>query len=363
MKKNIGVIVFSGLILGFLLFGRPLSLHAQNAPVTSAAIVSNAVAGQQVVVPVTVTGFNNIGSITLSMDYDPSKLQFVSASANPAFTGSPIVGDNFIGNGIRRLVLSWFGDGFSLPDGSYLVNYTFTYLTGTAELVWFDMGPSCLYSDDNAIILNDMPTSEYYINGLVQSQVDKQLQLGVFLEGLYNTGTHKMEFARNASSNQYPGTTVEQITVELHNAADYSNIVFIANDVNLDENGSASVTVPLAVNGSYYITIKHRNSIETVSSIPVLFSGATITYSFNDVSKAFGSNLKQVSDGAWVIYSGDVNQDGIIDSGDLIPIDNDAASFLTGYRVTDINGDGLVDNSDLIFPVVNAGNFIEKVTP
>lgn len=363
MKQKVRTVLFSGLAFVYLVLGCKYSSEAQNAPVTTAATISNAVAGQQVIIPVTVADFNNIGSISLTMDYDYSKLHFVSASVNPALSGVFNVGDNNMGNGTHRLIMGWFGNGITLPNGSYIVKYTFTYITGSAPLEWFDMGPSCEYTDDFGAILNDSPTSAYYINGLVQSQVDKQLQLSLLLEGLYNTGTHKLNYARNATANQFTGTTAEQISVELHDAVAYGNMVYTANNVNLDENGAATVTIPNGFNGSYYITIRHRNSIETVSSVPVSFAGSTVAYAFDSQSKAFGGNLKQVSDGSWVIFGGDANQDGSVDAGDMIVVDNDAASFATGYIVTDIDGNGIVDQSDFTIPVINAENFIQKITP
>lgn len=362
MKTKIGIILLTGLMLGCFLLACPLNSEAQLAPVTTAAKVY-AVPGQQVVVPVTVSGFNNIGSVTLSMDYDYAKLHFISADLNPALIGNFSVGDNNMGNGIHRLVLGWFGDGASLPDGSFLINYTFTYISGTAPLQWFEMGPSCEYTDANAIIQYDMPTTQFYINGLVDALVDKQLQLSIFIEGLYNSATHKMNFARNAVTNQFPGTTVDQVTIELHDASNYANIVYTAENVNLTESGNASVTIPYIHNGSYYISIKHRNSVETVSALPVSFAAGTINYSFDAPAKTYGSNLKQQPDGAWVIVSGDVNQDGCVDAADMIPVDNDAASFSIGYIASDLDGNGLVNDADISIAGINAAGFVKAVTP
>lgn len=167
MYKSLNFILWINLLLATGLAVFQTSVLAQNAPITTAATEGNAIAGQQVTVPVTVTGFYNIGSISLSLDYDYSKLHFISALKNPALAGSFNVGDNDLGNGMHRLILGWFGSGVSLPDGSTIVDYTFLYQSGTALLQWFDMGPSCEYTDDNAMVLNDIPTATYYINGLV----------------------------------------------------------------------------------------------------------------------------------------------------------------------------------------------------
>jgi len=66
---------------------------------------------------------------------------------------------------------------------------------------------------------------------------------------------------------------------------------------------------------------------------------------------------------AWVFYTGDVNQDGIIDSGDMIPTENLSSAFTTGYLPEDNNGDGLIDSTDMSMIGNHAAQFIGKVTP
>jgi hypothetical protein len=114
---------------------------------------------------------------------------------------------------------------------------------------------------------------------------------------------------------------------------------------------------------SYYIAIKHRNSIETWSGTPVLFNEPIAAHNFTTAaSQAFGNNLKLVS-GYYVIYGGDMNQDGAIDGLDMISIDNEAANFGSGYIPEDINGDGSIDALDMIILDNNAAEFISKITP
>ena len=146
------------------------SLKAQNAPVTIIANVGSVISGQTVNVPVTVTNFTNIGSISLSLDYDSSELHFVSATINPLLAGNYSTGDNVMTNKIHRLVTGWYGSGVTLTDGTWIINYAFTYISGTPTLHWFDDGASCEYTDDIANSLNDAPFSTYYINGLVTSE-------------------------------------------------------------------------------------------------------------------------------------------------------------------------------------------------
>jgi len=114
---------------------------------------------------------------------------------------------------------------------------------------------------------------------------------------------------------------------------------------------------------SYYIVVRHRNSIETWSKVTVTFTGGALTYDFTTAqTQAFGNNMVNVG-GEWSIYTGDVTQDGVVDGADLSAIDNDAFNFVSGYVPTDLNCDSIVDGSDAAFADNNAANFVTKITP
>ncbi|MDQ3021874.1 MAG: hypothetical protein M3R36_15075 [Bacteroidota bacterium] len=65
----------------------------------------------------------------------------------------------------------------------------------------------------------------------------------------------------------------------------------------------------------------------------------------------------------FAIYSGDVNQDGIVDFSDASLIDNDTYNFASGYLNTDLTGDNFVDLFDYALADNNAFNFISKIVP
>ncbi|MDY0103843.1 MAG: hypothetical protein RBS07_12985 [Lentimicrobium sp.] len=181
-------------------------------------------------------------------------------------------------------------------------------------------------------------------------------------EGLY-AGSGTLNQAHDENGVHWPAGVADHITVELHDAANYATVVYTTTDVELSTSGTATVLVPSSNSGSYYLTIKHRNSIETVSALPISFAGSTITYAFDAPEKAYGGNLLQMIDGTYVIYGGDVNLDGYIDSGDMTPLDNDSNNFVSGYVNTDVNGDGLVDSGDMTIVDNNGNAFISAVTP
>lgn len=140
----------------------------------------------------------------------------------------------------------------------------------------------------------------------------------------------------------------------------------VSTDVqNLDVNGSAAFVFPKALNGvNYYIVVNHRNSIETWSkSGGEVFTAGSLTYDFTTAaSQAFGNNQVLVS-GEYSIYTGDVNQDEVVDVTDLGMIDNDASNFVTGYVATDLNYDNIVDVTDAAFADNNAANFVSVLKP
>ncbi|MHC1776401.1 MAG: hypothetical protein AB9834_13435 [Lentimicrobium sp.] len=70
-----------------------------------------------------------------------------------------------------------------------------------------------------------------------------------------------------------------------------------------------------------------------------------------------------MADGVYVIYGGDTSQDGAIETGDMTPVDNDAAGFVSGYLPTDVNGDGVVYTGDMTIADNNAASYTGKVTP
>jgi PKD repeat protein len=201
-------------------------------------------------------------------------------------------------------------------------------------------------------------TEDYNVNIL---NVNKNLSLTLFLEGLFNGNA--MNKAQNSMGNQFPGTVADQITVELHNSTAPYALAAGPYTEDLNSDGSVSITVPASLSSSYYVVVKHRNSIETWSGTPLSFSGPAISHNFTtSPGQAYGSNMKLVS-GKYVIYAGDVNQDGILNSIDIMNLGSDASDFVNGYVVTDVNGDGIVDSGDMTILDNNASLYIARIAP
>ncbi|MDP1620785.1 MAG: hypothetical protein Q8M08_00455 [Bacteroidales bacterium] len=152
-------------------------MFAADAPVTMAGNITNAIPGAaSVAVPVTVTGFNNIGQFILTMVFDTTRVRFVSAATNPALTGMSVTYSNPISTQ-GKLVFSWtgtVGSNVTLADGSALANLTFSYVTGTGILSWaYPPGSLCAYKRYIGVTLSDLnddPWHLFYKNGGISNR-------------------------------------------------------------------------------------------------------------------------------------------------------------------------------------------------
>jgi hypothetical protein len=184
----------------------------------------------------------------------------------------------------------------------------------------------------------------------------------ILLEGLYN-GSGTMKQAWNELGPQWPDGIADHINVELHSSSDYNVLIYSETDVELTTDGTAILEIPSEYSGSYYITIKHRNSIETISALPVSFSGNTINYSFEDKEYVYEENLALSLDGFYLVYGGEVSGDGSVDTGDYTPVVNAVSQYLRGYLITDVDGNGSVDTGDYSILVNNAARYIRARRP
>ena len=125
--------------------------------------------------------------------------------------------------------------------------------------------------------------------------------------------------------------------------------------------GNVKFDFPIRTNGNlYYLVFKHRNTLESGSASPVLIN-YNLTYDYTTMdSKAYGNNLKNLGDGNFAIYSGDVDQNGIISTSDFILIENGTQLFYTGYLNEDLPGDAIIESSDFSLVENNLGRIISR---
>ncbi len=210
------------------------------------------------------------------------------------------------------------------------------------------------------LLINDgqaLDTGRLYAWGLRINNSDSKeyvVRSRQFIEGFYRTSLNL--------------TITDTIKYKLRNTQSPYAIVDSAQGV-ISSNGYFTF-YPTAVSSGafYFLSLQHRNSIETWSKV-VKLDALTFTLDFDftvDDAAAYGSNQVLIDTSPEVrygIYSGDVNQSGDIDATDLALIDNDALSFASGYISTDINGDNFTDASDYALADNNALNFVGAILP
>jgi len=103
----------------------------------------------------------------------------------------------------------------------------------------------------------------------------------LFIQGFYAGSSLMTPVLYDAGLNPSPNAT-DSITIELHSAINPS-VISASKKALLLNNGNATVNFPYSLTGlSYYIVIRHRNSIETWSKVPVLLSGTSLMFDFTN---------------------------------------------------------------------------------
>ncbi|MBK8552556.1 MAG: hypothetical protein IPL53_16400 [Ignavibacteria bacterium] len=158
-------------------------------------------------------------------------------------------------------------------------------------------------------------------------------------------------------------SSTDAISVELRSSASPYSIIETASGT-----GGLGTSQNIAFSNAsdatpYYIVVRHRNSIETWSSVTAGFTAGALSYNFTtSASQAYGNNEVLVGSN-YSLYTGDVNQNGIVDLTDLIAVFNDATSFVSGYVATDLNCDNLVTLTDVLYDYNNVSLFVERKRP
>ena len=313
-----------------------------------------------------------VGENGLTASYLPVSLSINSGVFAPgAVTGINVVNTMYNDPAITGAYLNRYWNisqtGISSFNSDFVLQYLASDVTGTeSKISTLRVTPlpittfGVVNTSTHQLSANGLTSFGTFTGGISQ---DKTLNLSsIMLEGLYNGGG-TMRQAQDAVGNKWPAGVADHITVELHDATSYATIIYSVTDVPLSTTGTATLIVPGTYSGSYYISIKHRNSLETTTSTAVSFAAGIVNQSYALPANVFGGNLVQMIDLSYAIYGGDVNHDGIIDGGDFAPVDNLVSLFSSGYLPEDVNGDGLIDGSDFAIIDNNSSTFIGTITP
>jgi uncharacterized protein (TIGR02145 family) len=176
MKK----LLISLCIILFMIFSS-MSI-SQNAPITSIPKIEQNYLSTYVDVPIYVSNFKNINAVSLTLKYDTTSLKLVGGESNIQFTlfsNTPNKTNEIkIGGYVMQSV--------SLPDSSIL--YTLKFKTNGKQsiLYFYDYGESCEYTS-GPTVLNDIPTDNYYKNGMYNPYVKIGTQ--IWMSSNLNIGT------------------------------------------------------------------------------------------------------------------------------------------------------------------------------
>jgi hypothetical protein len=199
---------------------------------------------------------------------------------------------------------------------------------------------------------NNAGKSYIYLNSDPVNQLILTLRL--IPEGFFNSNLTNLNMS-------------DTVTISLHNQNFPYNQIDITKGIISKITFEGRFFFAAAPEGSYYVRVRHRNSIDTWSFAPIrLVKNTNVNYNFTDEAfRAFGFNQKIVNNSPLLfgIYSGDVNRDGTVDATDVSLVDNDALNFVTGYVVTDLSGDYYVDGADFLIADNNAGLFATVIQP
>lgn len=224
---------------------------------------------------------------------------------------------------------------------------------GNTLIGWGGTSPTLTEVTPSGTIALEMkfPTGVFSYRAL-RDEVNFTLNVKLAVEGMYNAQTDILE-------------KTDTVIVYLRNADAPYNIVDFAKSAVDSVLMKGNFKFYDVSSGTFYISVKHRNGIETWSKAggETFVSGGVYLYDFTaSNSNSFGNNLK-LKGSKYCIFSGDVNQDGVIDAGDISPVDNDVSLGTTGYVTTDVNGDNIVDVEDLSIVENNVVLSASAVTP
>ncbi len=297
---------------------------------------------------VTVTDNNGcVASQSITLTEPPQLIVIATANSNVSTCGgSDGSASAQVSGGTNPVQILWSNN----QSGPLAVNLqSGTYTAIATDLQGCSSSDTALITQGISEICNN--NIDDNCNGFIDEGCSVTLNLKVLFEGFYLSNG-----IMNAVIDPltYPNLC-DTVTVELHNPT--SPYQLAVNDKKtIDINGNGQFSFPASVfNQSYYIVIKHRNTLETWSSNTVLFNNPVTNYDFSvSANMAYGNNQSNLGDGKFAVWSGDISdallglgfQDGIVESSDYSDMESAVYYTLLGYKIEDLTGDGIVESSD-----------------
>lgn len=207
-----------------------------------------------------------------------------------------------------------------------------------------------------------------------------KVSIKVWLEGFLEPGGQKMRTTLNQkrlipidqpyqeAPFQYAGKEraeignegiVDWILVEIRDKAEPHALISTQAAL-LAQNGTIKntaleelISFPNLKPDEYVIAIRHKSHLAILSSSPLSLSGTPISYDFTTaVEQAGGKEQLKPIKGTFAMYSGDYDQNGLINNQDY-NLWRQKGAQLNEYLAVDVDGNGIVNNSDFNFWAIN----------
>jgi len=320
---------------------------AQFAPITtvsSKGVPNNA----PVTIPITVTDFDSITSLSLRLDYDPTLLTYTgNVNPNPVLAGL-IVNDIHLSASLHKIILVWT-DIYpkTLPANSKIVDLTFTHISGTTPLIWNNVsngGADCEYADKLGDPLYDLPTNQFYIIG------DVHFQAGFKVSGNFNYNNSASTVLDNVKV--YLKLNAIKIDSASTNVSGYYEFPIVQNNTyTLD----GSTIKPWAgINGTDALKIqRHFAGLELLTEpVKLLAADVNLSNSINGtdalkVKRRFAGLDTSFTRGNWTFAKQTIGGDTVIVAG------ADVTANFYGLCVGDVNGSNIPSPGKSILSMAN----------
>ncbi|MEI6880660.1 MAG: hypothetical protein WCK82_04975 [Bacteroidota bacterium] len=268
------------------------------------------------------------------------------------------------------VLLSMVNVGINNPDTNILAGSVISLNPSSTGLISSPL--TYIWSNGNNTKNNTISptkTTNYYctvsngINSCVDSvtvYVDVKIRLKMYFEGYYDNG--KLRSLLNNVDGISPLNLCDSVQIFFYDSST-QNVIYSSKQI-IDTAGFCQIIIPYYIaNTRLSIGVTHRGSIETWTSNPIRLDNA-IVYDFtNSQNKALANNLKDNGTGVFLIFTGDINQDGSIDFSDYPSLDMGSKYGDFGYLPTDLNGDASVDFNDYPIIDINSSNGVIAIRP
>jgi len=154
------------------------------------------------------------------------------------------------------------------------------------------------------------------------------------------------------AASSIPSNTTDWVLLQLLDTNDFSVVAvkgtFLRDDGEVvNEDGQTGIRLECSP-GYYYLVAKHRNHCAVMSTGPIAYTNALITYDFTTgPDKFFGGTdaCAELASSVWGMIAGDCDGDGKITEVDREIVRQQVGT--TGYLPGDCNLDGVVTDDDL----------------